>query len=763
MSQAAISCIGCKHALADSALFCPNCGRPKLRNLATDALLGQVLGDRFHIQARIGYGGSGIVYRAEHVALRRKVAIKVLHEELSRDELALERFRREATTVTDIENDHIVKIYDFGRTADGRLYLAMELLEGESLDAVLVRERRLSFERTADILIQVGRALMEAHAIGYIHRDIRPRNIYLAARHGRADFVKLLDFGLAKLVENDASASSTTLGMRFGDPRYMSPEQASGDRVDRRSDVYQLGCVAYEMLTGTPPFVGDRVLEILTKQVVEIPKPVPSRRPDVPLWMEAACAKLLAKDPMHRFVTATRMIEALERGLQTGEVMTDDDARQREAILPASVSRVMERMGVPEAYAARPESAPARLSQPANVAVPTVTEDRHRSPQVSGERGTVANELQSSARPEIVRDQSPVRDRGAAVAAESPESDDETASASDSMQIGESARWYEEGERSSREAELAARERARKLISPSVTDMSYWNAATSRRGPLWIVSGAVVVTAVILIGIRYLQDRPAKAAPERGFIAVATAAMNDATPANRPVVTKPETIVPAPLPATPLPVTPPPATPPPATPPPAPATLSPIPANRREAVEAPHTSSRATERKPRPNGARQVPLPRPPSPPLPTNVAPSPSVPPPIPLPSAPLPPTTPDSNPGVSGTSGPLDPYGEEPPPAPGSAVRDQTELDALVRTGEVALSQRQFAEASARLRRAAQLAPTSTRVHTLLGEAYAGSGQYPAAADAFKKALQLDPDNARARLGYEQAASKVPPPSDE
>lgn len=741
MSQAAISCIGCKHALADSALFCPNCGRPKLRNLATDALLGQTLDDRFHIQARIGYGGSGIVYRAEHVALRRKVALKVLHEELSRDELALERFRREATTVTDIENDHIVTIYDVGRTADGRWYLAMELLEGESLDAVLVRERRLSFERTADILIQVGQALMEAHAIGYVHRDIRPRNIYVTTRHGRGDFVKLLDFGLAKLVENDASASSTRLGMRFGDPRYMSPEQASGDRVDRRSDIYQLGCVAYEMLTGTPPFVGDRVLEILTKQVVEIPKPVPSRRPDVPLWMEAACAKLLAKDPMHRFVTATRMIEALQRGLQTGEVMTDDDARQREAILPASVSRVMERMGVPEAYAPRLESAPERMLQPASGAASTAIECRSGSPEVGGETAAGAGELPS----------------GATFAAESPQSDDDTAAASDSMQIGESARWYEEGERSSREAELAARERARKLISPSATDMSYWTTPRSRRGPLLLVSGAVAATAAIFFGLNYLHEKPSGASPDRGGVAVAIAAMRD-VPAQPTPAAKPERAVPAAVAS----AVPPPATPsPPAVSPPVASqdTASPSPGNRRATVDA-QNRSRSTERKSRPSVAKQVQLP--PPPPLDNNVVP-PSPPPPHPLPPPQPPSTPPESNPGVSGTSGPLDPYGAEPSPATGSAIRDQPEVDALVRTGELALGQRQFAEASARLRRAAQLAPTSTRVHTLLGEAYAGSGQYPAAADAFKKALQLDPDNARARLGYEQAASRVPPPSDD
>src|ERR1700761_5988398 len=296
MTTASIICSGCKHPYADTALFCPNCGRPKVREVVTDPLLGKVLGERFQVQELIGQGGSGTIYRAEHVTLRRRVAIKVLHAELSRDDLAVERFRREATTVADIDNEHIVEIHDFGRTPDGRLYMAMELLEGESLESVLARDKQLSIERAADILIQVGEALMEAHAIGYVHRDLRPRNVYLAVRRGKANFIKLLDFGLSKLVETDAQAASTSLGMTFGDPRYMSPEQARGDRIDRRADIYQLGCVAYEMLTGQPPFTGNRVFDILTKQVTEAPAPLPTRRRGVPLWMEAAVAKMLAKD-----------------------------------------------------------------------------------------------------------------------------------------------------------------------------------------------------------------------------------------------------------------------------------------------------------------------------------------------------------------------------------------------------------------------------------------------------------------------------------
>jgi serine/threonine-protein kinase len=382
---ATIHCAGCQHAYIATALFCPNCGRPRVREAPADPLLGKLLGERFLVQDLIGQGGSGTIYRAEHVTLRRKVAIKVLHTELSRDDLAVERFRREATTVAEIDNEHIVEIHDFGRTPDGRLYLAMELLEGETLDTVLARDQQLSVERAADILIQVGEALMEAHAIGYVHRDLRPRNIYLAVRRGKANFIKLLDFGLSKLVEAEGQAASTSLGMTFGDPRYMSPEQARGDRIDRRADIYQLGCVAYEMLTGSPPFGGNRVFDILTKQVTEIPQPLPTRRPGVPLWMEAAVTKMLAKDAENRFATTTRMVEALRRGLETGEVMEDEVARRRESVPPPSVSRVMQRLGMQpgaEPVHAEPAAAPAVPPAVAPTAAPAPPAVRAAVPPV---------------------------------------------------------------------------------------------------------------------------------------------------------------------------------------------------------------------------------------------------------------------------------------------------------------------------------------------------------------------------------------------
>src|SRR6266567_3282996 len=176
-------CERCRAEVTAKALFCPMCGQPRA-NPGGDPLLGALIADRYLVQSRIGAGGSGTIYLAHHVAVRRKVAIKVLHHELSRDDLAVERFRREATTVGEIDNEHIVEVLDFGRAPDGRLFLAMEYLEGETLAAAVKREGHLPVAQALDVLTQVGEALMEAHAMGYVHRDLRPGNIFLAHRRG---------------------------------------------------------------------------------------------------------------------------------------------------------------------------------------------------------------------------------------------------------------------------------------------------------------------------------------------------------------------------------------------------------------------------------------------------------------------------------------------------------------------------------------------------------------------------------------------------
>src|SRR6185312_417928 len=179
-------CTQCGAATPDDARFCPRCGAPVIAPSTSDSMIGKVILDRYKLIEKIGQGGSGAIYRGEHTTLKKKVAVKLLHSQLSSDDTALERFRREATTVASIENEHILQVLDYGRSDDGRLFFAMEFLEGETLSKVIERERQLPVERSIDILAQICEALIEAHELGYVHRDLRPRNVFLVSKRGRA-------------------------------------------------------------------------------------------------------------------------------------------------------------------------------------------------------------------------------------------------------------------------------------------------------------------------------------------------------------------------------------------------------------------------------------------------------------------------------------------------------------------------------------------------------------------------------------------------
>jgi eukaryotic-like serine/threonine-protein kinase len=240
-------------------------------------LIGQVVGGRYHIVALIGEGGMGVVYKAEQRlgSTVRKVAVKTLHAELSRDPSITARFHREVGTVAQLEHPNTVRVYDFGSTDDGTLYIAMEFLDGKALNRVIETDGALDPKRVGHIVRQIAGSLDEAHRQGIVHRDLKPENVLLIERAGEKDVVKLVDFGIAartESAEREKEQKLTQQGMVLGTPPYMSPEQFTGKALDARSDVYSLGVMVYEMLTGQLPFQADTAWQWATHHMTSPPR-----------------------------------------------------------------------------------------------------------------------------------------------------------------------------------------------------------------------------------------------------------------------------------------------------------------------------------------------------------------------------------------------------------------------------------------------------------------------------------------------------------
>jgi serine/threonine protein kinase len=274
---------------------------PQPESRRTD-FLNEVIDGRYRIDELIGEGGMGRVYLAEHVEIGKRVAIKILHPVYSRMPDLVERFRREARAASKIGHPHIVDVTDSGTTADGSVYFVMEYLEGVELASVIDREGALDIARALRITTQICRALAAAHAVGIIHRDLKPENVFLTVREGAADFVKVLDFGIAKSSEAEEARGKrlTHPGMAMGTPEYMSPEQAAGRPADERCDVYAVGAILYEMLTGAPPYDGDNFMEILTKKATVDPAAPNTLRPEIPPMVEVLVTSAMARDPEKR-------------------------------------------------------------------------------------------------------------------------------------------------------------------------------------------------------------------------------------------------------------------------------------------------------------------------------------------------------------------------------------------------------------------------------------------------------------------------------
>ncbi|HVH97062.1 MAG TPA: serine/threonine-protein kinase [Enhygromyxa sp.] len=280
-------------------------------------LSGILLLGRYKVLERLGKGGMGTVYLGEHVTIGKKFAIKVLGAEFARRADLVQRFLQEARAASMITQQNVVEISDFGDTPDGSVFFVMEYLDGEDLGATLQREGRLPWARVRHMMVQVCRALEAAHAEGIVHRDMKPDNCFRIARGKDPDFIKVLDFGIAKVQtaeKGEGGKGLTQTGMVFGTPEYMAPEQAEGVAIDQRVDVYAVGVIMYELLCGRVPFSGTTFMGILTKHMFEVPEAPSSVSPEaeIPVEAEAIVLKAMQKDPKLRFANMTELIAAIE-------------------------------------------------------------------------------------------------------------------------------------------------------------------------------------------------------------------------------------------------------------------------------------------------------------------------------------------------------------------------------------------------------------------------------------------------------------------
>ncbi len=290
-------------------------------------LIGATLSGRYLVTRKVGQGGMGAVYEATHTLIGKRVAVKVLLEKYARREAIMQRLEQEARLASSCQNEHIIDITDFGTTDDGRTFVVMEYLEGESLSECLAREPRLPEQRILQIVSQAASALVAAHAKGIVHRDIKPENLFLLRRKDK-DFVKVVDFGISKSLRASDEAEEqprlTQTGMVLGTPLYMSPEQARGDdELDARVDIYALGVIMYEAATGRVPFIGNNYLSVISQVLNEQPVPPREHRPELSEELEAIVLRAMAKDRSERYPSAQALLGDLT-------ALLDDPTRSTE-------------------------------------------------------------------------------------------------------------------------------------------------------------------------------------------------------------------------------------------------------------------------------------------------------------------------------------------------------------------------------------------------------------------------------------------------
>ncbi len=320
-----------------------------------DSLVGTIVGGRYQVLSLIGEGGMGTVFLAEHTRMKRKSAIKIMRASVRDEPEALQRFTREAENASRISHPNVTAIFDFGETEDGLVYLAMEYVEGESLASMLDRLQVLHPLVVADIIAQTADGLQAAHDLGILHRDVKPDNIMLTTRNDGTIAVKLVDFGIARAVNNTGTQHLTRTGMAIGTPEYMSPEQLSGDVLDARSDQYSVALVAFHMLTGHDAFMGTSAKDSFIARLTSRPQRLDVVRGDLdwPVTLQDVFDTALAPDPVDRYANVSEFGNGLLESLST--MRLSETGKMNRPVLSERATRVVsgKHASVPETTAER--------------------------------------------------------------------------------------------------------------------------------------------------------------------------------------------------------------------------------------------------------------------------------------------------------------------------------------------------------------------------------------------------------------------------